>query len=157
MQDRLPGLQGGWEGEGSAGRQSRRFLLWVTDRRLLFLYVDRQVEPPRIATVAVPYGQVARVDVERGGSFLALGLASASVALGLAAAALDTPLMGLLAIGLFLAGVFGVARVLFPPCKFTLTLVNGSRLSVAAPGRHVRAFQDALKAAQPGIGPAGAR
>lgn len=143
--ERLSGVQEVVEAtEGPDGRQPRRFLLWVTDRRLLFLYVDRQAEPPRIATVSVPYAQLAGVAAERGGSFLVLGLAAASVALGLAAAALDSLLAGILGIGLFLVGAFGILQVLFPPYRFTLSLTDGARLSVVVPGRHVRALQATL-------------
>ena len=147
VRDRVPGVREVvGEAEARDGRQPRRFLLWVTDRRLLFLYVDRDALPPRIGNVSVPYGQIAGVTAERGGSFLTLGLASASVALGLGAAALDTLLTGLLGMGLFVGGVFGLLHVLFPPYKFTLALAGGSPLSVAVAGRHVRALQAALEA-----------
>jgi len=145
VRDRAPGVREVVE-EGHDGRQPRRFLLWVTDRRLLFLYVDRDARPPRIGTVSVPYGRLVEVTAERGRSFLMLGMAFGAVGLGLASAALNTLMGGLLGMALLLGGMFGLLRVLFPPCKFTLTSADGSRLSVAVAGRHVRALQEALKA-----------
>ncbi len=145
VRDRAPGVREVVE-EGHDGRQPRRFLLWVTDRRLLFLYVDRDAHPPRISTVSLPYGQIVGLTAERGGSFLTLGLASGSVALGLASAALNTLMGGLLGMALFLGGIFGLLHVLFPPYKFTLTSEDGTRLSVAVAGRYVRPLQEALKA-----------